>query len=102
MGPRPVLTARGALLLTTGILVLGGLTAVRLLRPKTPVIHEFTGPTMGTTYTIKVWGPDLTGTAVTALIDSAVGRLEQVDRLMSTYDSTSELSRFNRQPAPWR
>jgi len=83
-------------LLTTGVIILGGLTAVRLLTPGAPVVHEFTGATMGTTYTVKVWGPDLTGTAVAPLIDSAVGRLEQVDRLMSTYDSTSELSRFNR------
>ena len=51
---------------------------------------------MGTTYTIKAWGPDLSLGAVASLIDSAVGRLDQVDRLMSTYDSTSELSLFNR------
>ncbi len=96
MAPRRGLTARGALLLTSGIIVLGVLTAVRLRTPKTPMVHEFTGATMGTTYTIKVWGPGLTGIVVAELIDSAVGRLEQVNRLMSTYDSTSELSRFNR------
>ncbi|MEE8362311.1 MAG: FAD:protein FMN transferase [Gemmatimonadales bacterium] len=96
MTTRPNLTARGTVLLTTGILVLGVVTAVRVLTPRTPVVHEFTGPTMGTSYTIKMWGPGLPPAAVAALIDSAVGRLEQVDRLMSTYDSTSELSRFNR------
>jgi len=92
---RPGLTTRGTVLLTTGIIVLGGLTAVRLLNTTTPVVHEFSGATMGTSYTIKVWGPGLPPAAVAALIDSAVGRLEQVDRLMSPYDSTSELSRFN-------
>lgn len=97
MTPRPGLTTRGTVLLTTGVIVIGGLIAVRLLTPKTPVVHEFTGAAMGTSYTVKMWGPGLSPTEVAALIDSAVGRLEQVDRLMSMYDSTSELSRFNRQ-----
>ncbi len=96
MTARPGLTTRGTVLLTTGIIVLGTLAAVRLLDTKTPVVHEFTGATMGTTYTIKLWGPGLPPAAVAPLIDSAVGRLEQVDRLMSTYDSTSELSLFYR------
>lgn len=95
MVPPSRLTTRGVVILTVGIIVLGGLTAVRLLAPRSPVIHEFTGATMGTTFTIKMWGPDLTATAVVPLIDSAEGILEQVDQLMSTYDTTSEVSRFN-------
>lgn len=96
MTARLGLTTRRTVLLTIGLVVLGGLAAVRLLDTKAPVVHEFTGATMGTSYTIKLWGPGLPPAAVALLIDSAVGRLEQVDRLMSTYDSTSELSRFNR------
>ncbi len=55
----------------------------------------FTGPTMGTRYAISVVGHGAvqdTG-ALKRLVDSW---LENFNRLMSTYDPDSELSRFNR------
>ncbi len=90
------LTPRGKVLLPLGLILLGALTLQRLLTSSAPPIHEFGGATMGTTYSVKLWGPDLPGEMVTALGDTVAGRLEQVDRLMSTWDPDSELSRFNR------
>lgn len=59
---------------------------------------EFRGPTMGTTYSVKV----VTGSAGLnshdrGAIDSAIhDELARIDALMSTWDPKSELSRFNR------
>jgi thiamine biosynthesis lipoprotein len=56
---------------------------------------EFSGPTMGTTYTVKVFRApdDIEPTALQTEID---GILAEINRQMSTYDPESELSRFNR------
>lgn len=78
------------------MIVLAGLTVQRLLTPAPPPIHELGGATMGTTYSVKLWGPDLPPASVAALADTVAGRLDEVDRLMSTYDTASELSVFNR------
>lgn len=59
---------------------------------------DFRGPTMGTTYSVKVvTGPEgLGGSARAALNQSIRGELERINALMSTWDPESELSRFNR------
>ena len=60
-----------------------------------PELVHLTGATMGTTYSVKALGvpdsiaPETLQTGVNSL-------LEGVNRKMSTYDSESELSRFNR------
>jgi thiamine biosynthesis lipoprotein len=59
-------------------------------------IHEFSGITMGTTYTVQMVAGSLEGYQVR---DTVQALLDAVDRLMSTHDATSELSRFNRHPA---
>ncbi len=59
-------------------------------------IHEFSGITMGTTYTVKMVTDPLESYRVQ---DTVQALLDAVDHLMSTYDSTSQLSRFNRHPA---
>jgi thiamine biosynthesis lipoprotein len=51
---------------------------------------------MGTTYTVKIDGRDLSSSDRTVLRDTIQATLDAVERLMSTYDSLSELSRFNR------
>ncbi len=89
------LTARGKVLLPLGLILLGVLTLQRLLTPSLPAVHEFGGATMGTTYSVNLWGPDLPDEIVTAMGDTVAGRLAEVNRLMSTYDPDSELSRFN-------
>jgi thiamine biosynthesis lipoprotein len=89
------MTGRRVFLLAAGLVLLVALTLQRLLAPAGPMVHEFAGPTMGTTWTLKLWGAQLSGAEAAALADSAAGRMDEVNRLMSTYDSTSELSRFN-------
>lgn len=59
---------------------------------------EFSGPTMGTTWSVKVvTGPDGLGRAERSEIDVAIrDLLVRINALMSTWDPESELSRFNR------
>jgi thiamine biosynthesis lipoprotein len=55
----------------------------------------FRGPTMGTTYSVKVVAPGLSPAARARLHGAIRSELAQVNALMSTYDPESELSRFN-------
>ncbi len=92
--PRPLL-ARGGL----GTLILIGLFLAgwwySASRQSTGELVQFSGATMGTTYTVKVLQvPD--GMAPDALQAEVDLILAQVNRQMSTYDNDSELSRFNR------
>lgn len=58
--------------------------------------YLFEGPTMGTTYQVKVVGAELPA-ARKDQIDGAIRtQLDEVNVLMSTYLEESELSRFNR------
>jgi len=60
-------------------------------------LFELSGATMGTTWHIRLALPDGAPRAwVEAIGDTVQSRLDKVDRLMSTWDSSSELSRFNR------
>jgi len=61
-------------------------------------LYEFSGSTMGTTYSIKVaeLPPNLLPDVVADRIQS---ELEAVNQAMSTYRDDSELSRFNQLPA---
>ncbi len=57
-----------------------------------PVVHLY-GDTMGTTYNIKYVGnKDIDDEGLQGKVDQ---RLAEINKLMSTYDTTSELSRFN-------
>ena len=57
-------------------------------------VHVLTGPTMGTSYTVKIIGPIDRG-KIQSLIEDELAR---INSLMSTYDRQSELSRFNQSP----
>ena len=57
-----------------------------------PVVH-LQGQTMGTTYNVKYLADK--GKAVEGLQAEIDARLVNVNKMMSTYDPTSELSRFN-------
>jgi len=63
--------------------------------PRAPAVTELVGPTMGTTYSIKVvrLPPALSPAGLQRVIDR---RLDVVEQIMSTYRPESELSRFNR------
>lgn len=63
------------------------------------VTTELTGPTMGTTFTVKVRAPELDAAAQKALSAAIKGALDEVNESMSTWLKTSELSRFNDGPA---
>lgn len=59
-----------------------------------PVAAGWSGTTMGTTYTVQLGTRSHVEDA--ALRASVERELDRINRLMSTYDSRSELSRFNR------
>ena len=79
--------------LSLSLLVLLGSCNGQLASP----LASFRGATMGTYYAVRLaqgqdnWPPD-----TTALQRSVEERLAEINRLMSTYDPNSELSRFNR------
>ncbi|MBR7889183.1 FAD:protein FMN transferase [Marinomonas sp. A79] len=64
----------------------------------TPELVSFSGPTMGTTYTVKFFTTENV-TSSRDLKDDVDAVLVKVNALMSTYDSNSELSLFNAMPA---
>ncbi len=58
--------------------------------------HEISGLTMGTFFNVTIDDSDVTAVELSRIRDTIQSRLDQVERLMSTYDTDSELSRFNR------
>lgn len=62
-------------------------------------VHSFSGPTMGTSYTVKVVAD---GADLVELQAQVQGVLDRINGRMSTYQADSELSRFNRsEPGQW-
>jgi thiamine biosynthesis lipoprotein len=60
-------------------------------------LYQLGGSTMGTSWSLKLSLPaGAPQEWVAAIGDTAQSRLDRIERLMSTWDSTSELSRFNR------
>jgi thiamine biosynthesis lipoprotein len=59
--------------------------------------HEFRGPAMGSSYTLKIAGA--TTVVPAAAHDAVHDALQEVERLMSTYLADSEIARLNRAPA---
>ena len=84
--------------LVGGLLVLGPLVLGRSAYgdPSPPRQLTFEGETMGTTFTVKVVSSRAFGSRQQEIRQAVVSALEQVDSRMSTYRSSSELSRFNR------
>ncbi len=72
----------------------------RPVPPEPLTLHRFSGPTMGTTWTVACGLPeDATDLPLDLMIQAAVG---QVDDHMSTWKPDSPLSRFNRtDPGDW-
>ncbi|MEK9501003.1 FAD:protein FMN transferase [Gaopeijia maritima] len=98
MAPRP-LSRRAKVLLPVGLLLLVALSIHRFFIAEPPASAvEIRGGTMGTTYTVRLDVPSLDGEARDRASSAVASVLDEVNRLMSTYDSTSELSRFNRNP----
>ena len=76
-----------------GLLLLSVLLAlITACQPAPSEIH-LTGPTMGTTYNIKYWSEsEQVPEDIQAKVDA---ELVHINKLMSTYDPSSELSLFN-------
>ncbi|MEN1678521.1 MAG: FAD:protein FMN transferase [Planctomycetota bacterium] len=61
--------------------------------PPEPIVESFAGPTMGTRYSVRYWGPcEASRPELQKLVDN---RLAEINAAMSTYDPESELSVFN-------
>lgn len=92
--------SRGQRRLVAALAAAAVLAVVAACAPPGPPRHlaEFTGPSMGTTWTVKIaTGPDGIDAATSRAIDSDIrDRLARIDQLMSTWDEASEVSRFNR------
>lgn len=83
------------------LLLLGVLAVWMWLRPEpdAPDIYQLDGRTMGTSYRVLIteFPAQVAGEALAAGIAE---RLQRIDKeLMSTYEPTSELSRFNQSPS---
>jgi thiamine biosynthesis lipoprotein len=61
-------------------------------------VQSFQGWSMGSTYTVKIAGPAVSGAALAAAQSAVAQVLAEVVALMSHYDAGSEVSRLNRQP----
>lgn len=85
------------LLALAAVVVLGTLAGRTFYGDRPLRVHELSGATMGTTWSLKVSLPDGSpGEWVAAIGDTVQSRLDRIEGLMSTWDSASELSRFNR------
>ncbi|MEN8165426.1 MAG: FAD:protein FMN transferase [Acidobacteriota bacterium] len=79
-------------------LFVAALFAVTIFRDRPgpgPALWTFSGPTMGTLYTVKVVTPDLDDSAKLAIHTAIRGAVDGIDEAMSTFKPQSELSRFN-------
>lgn len=92
MNSRTGRIVKGITLLAVGI---GLIVALRLVgQPGTPPVLSLGGPTMGTSWSIQVVPSP--GPEDAAAIEAAIGaELARINAQMSTWDPTSELSRFN-------
>jgi len=78
--------------------ILGVFAALVWLPDSGEEIERFTGPTMGTSYTVQVAAlpASMEAEALSERIDTLLGRLDK--EVFSTYAPGSELSRLNRHP----
>lgn len=90
------LSGRAKIALPLGILLLVGLSWYRLCHAPFPGPYlEFAGPTMGTTYMVKVASGELDAAAQREIAAAIEAQLARVNALMSNWDPSSEISRFN-------
>jgi len=96
--PRRTLDTRAKIALPLCALVLLGLAVHRLIlaEPAPRPYVEFTGRTMGTTYSVKLAEEDISESRRAQIAQEIEAQLENVNALMSSYRDDSELVRFNR------
>ena len=88
--------------LLPGLFVLALFVALYMRRPGTqtvdtnaPIMMTVSGPTMGTSYTVKLVGPSALTERQSEIKAAIESSLQSVNSSMSTYIKTSEISRFN-------
>jgi len=93
---RPLaLPPRTRLILAAILVVLAGLSLNLYGRtPARPVV-EFSGYALGTTWSVKLAEPSLSGAARQRVSEAITSELERVDALMSTWRDDSQIMRFN-------
>ncbi len=94
---RLVLRIPGRLLILATVLVLAPV-ALRAQEATSAVV--FSGPTMGTRYTVRVVAPPLDDHGREQIQLAIEAELALSDRLLSTWDAESEISRFNAHASP--
>ena len=96
--PSPfALTPRTIKLLIAGILILGALSAYRLLLAPPPGPYtSLSGTTMGTTWSVNVASRDMGPSAMRRTATAIQTSLDEVVAHMSTWESDSEISQLNR------
>lgn len=96
MPPPGALDRRTQALLATGVVLLVGFSLYRLvLAPPPGPYIAFSGSSMGTTWNVKLAGPNLGPDAMRRAGKAIADSLDDVVQRMSTWESESELSRFN-------
>lgn len=96
MPPPGALDRRTLTLLATGVALLVGFSLYRLvLAPPPGPYVAFSGSSMGTTWNVKLAGPNLGPDAMRAAGKAIATSLDDIVHRMSTWESDSELSRFN-------
>lgn len=96
-GPPPGgLTPRAKVWLGIALVALSAASMHRLVFADLPgPVFEFSGETMGTTFLVKVAAESLSRDAHAEIGRRIMSRLVEVNRVMSTWDPDSEISRFN-------
>jgi thiamine biosynthesis lipoprotein len=82
-----------------GALSLAGCSDRPAVTPASPGVLQFSGQTMGTTYTVKLAGAAFSSARVEALQAGVHDALEGINRGLSLHRADSELTRFNRHEA---
>jgi thiamine biosynthesis lipoprotein len=92
------IAGRGAIILRAGLLVLAALLLVACEKPAPDPTVRISGSTMGTSYDLKLV-PTPGQTVPPDLKTRVEALLAGINKVMSTYDPNSELSRFNHNPS---
>lgn len=86
---------RSVLSVLAGLVILAGLAVLTLRYSEpSPAVRQFSGLTMGTTFTVTLAG-DIQAPTLEAVKQESFAVLEDINQQMSTYLPTSEVSRFN-------
>jgi thiamine biosynthesis lipoprotein len=96
---RPLLDRRARWLLPVFLVLLIVLSIHRYSQTPGADVYVMRGVAMGTSWSVKIAGAELSPDDEKRLDNLVSTRLARIDKLMSTWDPSSELGRFNAHPA---